>query len=94
MHTALIVLLLLYAVVFVLVATGRWRASVILSGVFCLLGICGISTLYLLPRDFFVRHPQFEDSPLHPYFAVGGGMLVLLFGVPAFVFAAICYCLG
>ncbi len=80
MMTFAAILVVLFAAVAALVARRYFRALLFIGLGAVLVGGLALALPFLLPTDFFVRHPQFESTPLNPYLSVFYGAVVLVFG--------------
>jgi|GEM_PF-6020163 len=80
MMTFAAILVVLFALVAALVARRYFRVLLFVGLGALLLGGIALSLPFLLPHDFFVRHPQFENTPLNPYLSVLYAGVALIFG--------------
>jgi small-conductance mechanosensitive channel len=80
MTTIAAILVVLSAFVAALVAWQRFRLLLCLGLGSVLVGLCGVTLPFILPQDFFVHHPQLQNTPLHPYLSALYGIIALVFG--------------
>ena len=80
MMTVAAMLTLFVAVAAALIARSRFRTLLFLGITALILAGVGFALPFTLPNDFFVRHPDLMNTPLHPYRAVGYGGVSLIFG--------------
>ncbi len=73
-------LVVLFAAVAGLVAHRYFRVLLIIGLAAVFIGGLALALPVLLPKDFFVRYPQFENTPINPYLSVLYGGVALVFG--------------
>ena len=80
MMTVIAALVVLVGLAAALVAHRYSRVLLFLGLGALLVAVLGFTLPFVLPADFFVRHPQLTNSPLHPWLSALYGAIALELG--------------